>query len=48
MQRRCALFVATVGGSSAVTTVRVDGNRLELQRQDGTLAETLQRAAEAQ
>jgi heat shock protein HslJ len=39
---------AFVDALGSVTTARVDGSRLELRREDGTLAVTLQRAADAQ
>jgi heat shock protein HslJ len=39
---------AFVDALASVTTARVDGSRLELRREDGTLAVTLQRAADAQ
>ena len=39
---------AFVDALASVATARVDGNRLELRREDGTLAVTLQRSADAQ
>ena len=39
---------AFVDALAGVTTARVDGDRLELRREDGTLAVTLQRAVDAQ